>query len=66
LKHLSLQANLTEELGKSLRLYIEPMGKGPSEAVRASSEDVQEAAELLAGFQAGSMFRYFSRVVHDI
>ena len=61
-----IASNLNEELGKSLRLYIEPIGKGSSEAVRASSVDVREAAVLLAGFQAGSMFRYCSRVVHDL
>jgi hypothetical protein len=61
-----IASNLNEELGKSLRLYIEPMGEGSSKAERASSVDVRQAAELLAGFQAGSMFRFFSRVVHDI
>jgi hypothetical protein len=54
-----IASNLTEELRNSLRLHIEPKDIGTSGAMGAIAAELENAAEVLAGLQAGCMLPYF-------
>jgi len=51
---------LPEDMGHSLRLYLEPKARGKSGAVSAFNQEVESTAQVLASFKSGSMFPYFS------